>query len=162
MNGAYEGDLIRPLGFVTYNFGIAEYELDSFIERLASTGLVPDSWAQRPIGQKIGLLTTAIRTLEGSVQPSLDALLGEVRTLLERRNVLIHGCLQASGHIVSGRRGVQAQFTSVEDLNSLAESIFSWKERLWVYRWRQIEPLLAAQTTTIRPPNTSMEHTREK
>jgi hypothetical protein len=28
VNGAFEGDLIRPLGLVTLNFGYAEYELD--------------------------------------------------------------------------------------------------------------------------------------
>ena len=144
MNDAFEGDLIRPLGLVTMNFGFAEYELDSFIERLADVGLVPDSWSQRPIGQKIDLLTETIRTLGESVQPPLDALLGEARQLLVRRNVLIHGCLLSGGRIVSGRAGVKEKLTSVEDLNSLAVAIFSWKERLWAYRWKQIEPLIAA------------------
>jgi len=160
VNGAFEGDLIRPLGLVTMNFGFAEYELDSFIERLASAGLAPDSWSQRPIGQKIDLLTDAIRRLDQSVQPRLDALLGEARQLLDRRNALIHGCLLSGGRIVSGRTGVKEKVTSVEDLNSLADAIFNWKERLWSYRWRQIEPLLET-LTSIAPPNKSLERTRE-
>jgi hypothetical protein len=142
MNGAFEGDLIRPLGLVTMNFGIAEYELDSFLERLATVALVPNAWAQRPMGQKLGLLTEAIRMLEQSVQPHLEALLAESRQLLDRRNVLIHGCLLAGGRIVSGRTGVEEKLTSVEELNALAEAIFRWKEHLWAYRWKQIEPLL--------------------
>src|SRR5687768_4005538 len=117
VNGTYEGDMIRPLGLVTLNFGYAEYELDSFIERLGSVGLVPDSWSNRPIGQKLLVLTEAIRTLDDSVHLQLDALLDEVRLLLDQRNILIHGCLLAGGRIVSGRTGVKEKLTSVEDLN---------------------------------------------
>ncbi len=160
MNGPLEGDLIRPLGLVTMNFGFAEYELDSFLERLASVGLVPDSWAQRPIGQKINLLTEAIRMREQSIQPKLDALLDEIRQLLDCRNALVHGCLLSGGRIVSGRTGIKEKLTSVEDLNSLADAIFDWKERLWSYRWTQVEPLLEALSPTA-PRNKSLERTRD-
>jgi hypothetical protein len=159
VNGAFEGDLIRPLGVVTMNFGLAEYEVDSFIERLVTAGLVPESWAQRPMGQKIGLLTDAIRQLGQHVQGPFNALLDDARQLLDRRNVLIHGCLLAGGRIASGRSGVEGKHTSVEDLNSLADAIFNWKERLWAFRWRQIEPLLEA-FPSIAPPNISLERTR--
>lgn len=144
MNGAFEGDLIRPLGLVTLNFGYAEYELDSFIERLSSVGLAPESWAQRPIGQKLLLLTEAVRALDISVQAQLEALLDDARRLLDHRNLLVHGCLLSGGRIVSGRSGVKQKRTSVEDLALLAEAAFSWKERLWSYRWKQVEPLLEA------------------
>jgi len=158
VNGAFEGDLIRPLGLVTLNFGHAEYELDIFVERLAAVGLVADRWPQRPVGQKLDLLADAIRTLEDSVRPQLDALLSEVRELLDRRNVLIHGCLLSGGRIVSGRTGAVEKLTSVEDLNYLAEAIFNWKERLWLYRCKQIEPLL--DQLSVTPPNKSLERTR--
>jgi hypothetical protein len=159
VNGAFEGDMVRPLGLVTLNFGYAEYELDSFIERLSSVGLAPVSWSQRPIGQKLLVLTEAIRTLDESAHPQLDTLLDEARQLLDRRNVLIHGCLLAGGRIASGRTGVKERFTSVEDLNSLAEAIFNWKERLWSYRCRHVEPLLEARLL-VASPNTSLEHMR--
>lgn len=159
MNGAFDGDLIRPLGLVTMNFGYAEYELDSFLERLGETGRVPESWAQRPIGQKLGLLNDAIRALGSEVQASLAVLLDEASGLLDRRNALIHGCLLAGGRIVSGRKRAVERHTSVEDLNALAEEVFAWKERLWSYRWRQVEPLLQARATAA-PPNTSLERRR--
>ena len=161
MNGAFEGDLIRPLGVVTMNFGIAEYEIDSFVGRLGDAGLAPDSWSQRPIGQKLQLLADSIRQLDDSAHARLDVLMNEARQLLEKRNALIHGCLLAGGRIVSGRRGVAEKSTSVEELNDLAEAIFSWKERLWMLRWRQVEPLLPKQVA-VAPPNKSLERTREK
>lgn len=142
MNGSFEGDMIRPLGLVTLKFGYAEYELDSFIERLVCVGLVPDSWRQRPIGQKLSLLSKAIRTLDDSLWPRLDGLLEEARQLLDRRNTHVHGCILAKGRIVSGRSNAKEQSTSVEDLDSLAEAISDWKEQLWSFRWRQVEPIL--------------------
>lgn len=161
MNSSFEGDLIRPLGLVTMNFGLAEYELDAFIESLASLRLVPESWSQRPLGQKLQLLTETIRGLDPSTHPMLDTLVAEARKLLERRNLLIHGCLLAGGRIVSGRAGVREKRTSVEDLNSLAQEVFNWKERLWSYRWKQVEPLLKALTANL-PSDKDPKPTRKK
>lgn|GEM_PF-1438526 len=154
MNGVFEGDLVRPLGLVTLNFGYAEYELDTFLERLASAELLPSAWAQRPLGQKLALLTEAISTLDASVKARYDELLSQAQGLLARRNALIHGCLLSGGQIVSGRVGVPEKRTSVEDLNALAEAISAWKERLWSYRWRQIEPLISHRPSNS-PPNKS-------
>jgi hypothetical protein len=151
VSGAFEGDLIRPLGLVTLNFGYAEYELDLFLERLASAELLPQSWARRPIGQKLGLLTKAIRSFGPSIQSRHDELLLQAQVLVERRNALIHGCLLAGGRVVSGRTGVAEQRTSVEDLNELADAAFAWKEQLWSYRWRQIEPLLTDPLVNGKP-----------
>lgn len=138
--------MIRPLGLVTLYFGYAEYELDSFLERLAIAGLLPDAWAQRPIGQKLALLTEAIRTLGDGIQPELDSHLVEARALLDQRNTLIHGCILAGGRVVSGRAGVEHRRTSAGELTALAERIFAWKERMWVYRWKVIEPLLSSRS----------------
>lgn len=147
MTGAFEGDFIRPLGLMTLYFGYAEYELDCFLERLGGAGLLPGSWNQRPIGQKLALLTDAVRTLDVTTSLALNTLLQEVDHLLEKRNMLIHGCLLAGGRIVSGRAGVKDQRTSVEDLTALAEAIFGWKERLAAFRWKQVEPLLVSHST---------------
>lgn len=45
----YEGDLIRPLGLVTLNFGYAEYEIDSFLQRLSNAGRIHGNWHSKPI-----------------------------------------------------------------------------------------------------------------
>jgi hypothetical protein len=143
VNNTYEGDLIRPLGLVTLNFGYAEYEIDSLLQRLSDTGRLPGSWSQKPIGQKLSDLTKALKTEQPEVQAGLETLLTEVNSLLEQRNVLIHGCLLAGGRITSGRSGVEERRTSVDELNALAEAIFAWKERLSSFRWKRVEPLLA-------------------
>lgn len=144
----YEGDLIRPLGLVTLYFGYAEYEIDAFLQRLSDAGRLPSSWSQRPIGQKLALLTDALQSAKPEVHAALASLLGEVDGLLDQRNTLIHGCLLAGGTITSGRSNAEEKRTSVEELNALAESIFSWKERLSVFRWRQVEPLLVMKGST--------------
>ena len=134
--------MIRPLGLVTLYFGYAEYEIDTLLQRLSDAGLVPRAWHSKPIGQKLAQLTDALRTSDAKVQSALAVLLTEVDGLLAQRNMLIHGCLLASGRITSGRSGVKQKRTSVADLNSLAEGIFAWKERLSGFRWKQVEPQL--------------------
>ena len=144
MSNSYEGDLIRPLGLVTLHFGYAEYEIDSFLQRLSDAGSLPGSWSQRPVGQKLSLISEALETAQPEVQAALGVLLTEVYGLLEQRNTLIHGCLLTGGRITSGRSGIEDKRTSAVELNSLAERIFAWKERLSVFRWKQVEPLLAS------------------
>ncbi len=151
MSSTYEGDMIRPLGLMTLYFGYAEYELDSFLERLATAGLLPDTWGQRPLGQKLTLLVETLRTLDGSIQPGLDSLLGEARALLEQRNSSVHGCILAGGRVVSGRSKVEHRRTSADELTTLAEQAFSWKERMWSYRWKVVEPLIASRSKQPAP-----------
>lgn len=146
MSSSYEGDLIRPLGLLTLNFGYAEYEIDSFLQRLSDAGRIPGAWHSKPIGQKLEHLTNALRVSNAEVQSALRVLLADVDVLLAQRNMLIHGCLLAGGRITSGRSGVEEKRTSVEELNALAERIFNWKEQLSVFRWRQVEPLLAVNS----------------
>jgi hypothetical protein len=142
VTGSYEGDLIRPLGLVTLHFGYAEYEIDSFLQRLSDAGRTSSRWHSMPIGQKLGHLSEALRNSDAGVQSALAFLLTEVDSLLAQRNILIHGCLLAGGRITSGRSGVQEKRISVAELNALAEGIFAWKERLWIFRWKLVEPLL--------------------
>jgi hypothetical protein len=140
----YEGDLIRPLGLVTLNFGYAEYEIDSFLQRLSDAGRIPGNWHSRPVGQKLAHVKKALRNLNAETQSALSTLLAEVDVLLAQRNTLIHGCLLAGGRITSGRSGVEERRTSVDELTALAEAIFAWKERLSSFRWKRVEPLLAS------------------
>lgn len=144
----YEGDLVRPLGLVTLNFGYAEYEIDAFLQRLSDAGRLPGSWSQRPIGQKLSLMTESFETSQPEIRAALEVLLAEVHRLLEQRNTLVHGCILTAGRIASGRAGIKEKRISVEELNALAESIFNWKERLSVFRWKQVEPLLTSEMGT--------------
>jgi hypothetical protein len=158
VSDTFEGDLIRPLGVVTLHFGYVEYEIDSFLERLSLVGLLPDAWSQRPIGQKLALLEEAILPLGQEVLAQLQLLLIDVRVLLEERNALIHGCIVGGGRVVSGRAGVTEGHTSPAELTILGERAFSWKERLFSYRWKVCEPVLR----DMAPPNKSLERSRER
>jgi hypothetical protein len=131
------------LGLLTLYFGYAEYELDAFLERLAVTGILPDNWSQRPLGQKLTLLTDTLHTLYAGIQSTHAALLAEARELLDQRNSLIHGCILAGGRVVSGRSQVEHRHISANELTTLAERVFDWKERMWAYRWKEVEPRLA-------------------
>lgn len=145
MSDSYEGDLIRPLGLVTLYFGYAEYEIESFLQRLCDAGRIPSNWHSKPVGQKLDHLSDALHASESEIRSALTTLLTEVDGLLAQRNMLIHGCLLAGGRITSGRSGVEEKRTSVEELNALAESIFGWKERLTAFRWKVVEPWLASR-----------------
>jgi hypothetical protein len=151
VSNSYEGDLIRPLGLVTLYFGYAEYEIDSFLQRLSDAGRIPGTWHSKPIGQKLAHLSGALHASDAEVQSALASLLAEVNGLLAQRNALIHGCLLAGGRVTSGRSGVEERRTSVDDLKALAEGIFNWKERLSAFRWKGVEPLLAAHSGPDAP-----------
>jgi len=146
VSDSYEGDLIRPLGLVTLNFGYAEFEIDTLLQRLDDAGRIPSNWHSKPIGQKLDHLTEALRTSDPEVQSMLAALLTQVDSLRAQRNILVHGCLLAGGRIASGRSGVDEKRTSVSELNALADDIFAWKEQLSIFRWRKVEPFLAVNS----------------
>jgi len=48
VSNSHEGDLVRPLGVVTLYFGYAEYEIDSFLQRLSDAGRIPGTWYSNP------------------------------------------------------------------------------------------------------------------
>lgn len=54
MNGAFEGDLIRPLGLVTLYCGYAEGELDELLRVLSATG----AWGARNRKAQTGRMTS--------------------------------------------------------------------------------------------------------
>lgn len=143
MSAAIEGDLIRPLGLVTLYFAYAEYELDLLLEDLDPLEPFSDEKRQRQVGWKLG----QAQRLLGKFRPEgLDELLGklaEARALFERRNTLVHSCIFAGGRVVSSRPGVPEGRTSPEELDALAEQIFSWKAHIHAYRFKKVQPLLA-------------------
>ncbi len=150
MSGSFEGDLIRPLGLLTLYFAYAEFEVDQALERLCTS--TTESWRQRPLGQKLSLLKTSIGRLVGHPE-EMQELFREGRALVERRNLLVHSCVFAGGRVVSSTPGVAEWRTSAEELSALANSIFTWKERLNVYRSKTLEPFIAKRPGAASPNN---------
>lgn len=64
------------------------------------------------------------------------------KVLFEKRNTLVHGKLFAGGRLVSNRRACPDQAVSPEKITELAESLFSWKEQLWLRRCKDVLPYL--------------------
>lgn len=131
MDGAFEGDLIRPLGLVTLYCAYAEEELDNLLQALSIVEKPSERKRRWTIGQKLARARRLIQRLESD---ELLAALLEGRRLFERRNDLIHRCLHAGGRLASNREGSPEEHLTAHDLTAFAESIFAWKERLWLYR----------------------------
>ena len=143
MSGAFEGDLIRPLGLVTLYFAYAEYELDLFLQHLSPIEPFAEAERQWQVGRKLALAESLVQRLHHDGGPGQADLFAEARGLFDLRNRLVHSCVFAGGRVVSSRPGVPEWRTSPRELEELAERIFAWKERLHVYRYRAIEPLLS-------------------
>lgn len=139
---AYEGDLVRPLGFVTLYFAYAEGQLDEVVNALTR---ISSCCITRPLsfGHKLGEATRLIEQVGVDRLPGLAKVLEEARPLVEARNELVHGQLFSGGRLVS-RAGMR-QVTS-QEIEDLAESIFTWKERLWERHCRELIPLLPQST----------------
>ncbi len=134
---AYEGDFVRPLGFVTLYFSYAESQLDEVLKTLIQ---VSASTASRPqsFGIKVGEAVQLVEMIGRDKLPGLASVLEDARPLIDARNELVHGQLFNGGRLVS-RTGTR-QVTS-QEIQSLAESIFSWKERLWERHSRELLPV---------------------
>jgi hypothetical protein len=126
----FEGDLIRPLGLVTLNFGYAEAEVDSILTMLRQAGIALAVPEAAPLGQRLSALSARIRRIRSAASAEVTALLAESRQLIERRNSLVHACVLAGGK-VKPHDAAKTQFSvTPEELEALAEQLFNWKERL--------------------------------
>ena len=134
---AFEGDMVRPLGFVTLYFAYAEAQVDEVLKTLGQVTGVSESKAQS-VGMKVGEALKAVEGIGGEKLPGLALVLKDARVLIEARNELIHGQLFNGGRLVS--RNGDRKVTSKE-IEELAERIFNWKERLWERYWRELVPL---------------------
>lgn len=142
MNGAFEGDLIRPLGLVTLYAAYAEAELDMLITALSVDAPYDNLKRQWPLGKKLRLALKLTRRFNASSLKQLESVLGNGRDLFAERNALIHGQLFSGGRLVSNRPDVPERRITPQALDHLANEIFSWKEQLFVYRCRHLIPLL--------------------
>lgn len=139
MSGAFEGDLIRPLGLVTLYCAYAEEELDNLLQALSIVEKPGERTRRWTIGQKLARAKRLMQRLESDelLAGLRDALL-EGRRLFKRRNDLIHRCLYAGGRLASNREGSPEEHLTADDLTAFAESIFAWKERLWLCRQKDL------------------------
>lgn len=144
MSGTYEGDIIRPLGLVTLNFGYAELEIDSLLESLSGLGKLDDQVLRGSVGQKLAKAREIINDLGSEKLDELGQKLDEAVTLFDRRNALVHGAIFAGTSVVKSRVTGREQLVTPDALTSLAREIFSVKEHINVIRHRILEPILAA------------------
>jgi hypothetical protein len=75
-------------------------------------------------------------------EPQLISLLDEARPWIERRNALVHSSIVASGRVTPSDKTRSAFTVTPEDLNQLADAIFTWKERLNALRQLHLMPSL--------------------
>jgi len=142
VSGAFEGDLIRPIGVVTLYCAYVEGEIDELLLALSSLEPFDGATRQWTVGQKLARATQLIERLQRKELSALLETLADARRLFERRNALIHGRLHAGGRLVSNRAGVPDQRVTPQELNEFAELVFSCKERLWMNRCRHLLPIL--------------------
>src|SRR6266496_1402496 len=143
MAGAFEGDLVRPLGLVTLYAAYAEGEIDELLSELPAPLPFDEVKRQWPVGRKLIYAQRLIRRLKSSDLSDLQTTLEDAKALFKLRNELVHGRLFSAGRLVSNRTNVSVRQVSAEDIVGLAELIFGWKERLWMHRCRHLLPLLS-------------------
>ena len=143
MTGAFEGDLVRPLGLVTLFSAYAEGEIDEMLVALCGEQFDHkiQTWT---IGRKLALVQRRVRALKVESLNGLMTVLKDARKLFELRNEIIHGRLYSGGRLVSNRRSVPERLVSPEELTDLAERILSCKEHICMYRQRHLPAVIAA------------------
>ena len=144
MYGAFEGDLVRPLGFVTLHAAYAEGELDELLSVLPARDPYDDNKRQWTIGRKLSYASRLVRELRSPELNELRAILKDAKELFQQRNELVHGRLFAGGRLLSNRIGHSERRVSQEDIVRFAEQLFNWKERLWLSRCRHVLPLVSS------------------
>ena len=142
MSGAFEGDLIRPLGLVTLYAAYAEAELDLLIEALSAHSPYDNAQRQWPLGRKLDHALKLTRHLKAQSLNELESVLLNGRGLFMERNALVHGQLFAGGRLISNRKDIPEKRISPQSIDDLSNAIFNWKEQLFINRCRYLLPLI--------------------
>jgi CBS domain-containing protein len=142
VNVFFEGDLIRPLGLVTLYFGYAEFEVDALNDALVGVGLAVDMPRNSSLGQKLAVVREVLSRQKIPEASQLTAIVDEVRPLVELRNILVHSSIVAGGRVRPSEKTRSDIRVTPEQLTKLADTIFTWKERLSVSRQLQLMPAL--------------------
>lgn len=142
---AFEGDLVRPLGFVVLYASYAEWEICEILRALSDESSLPENWVRNTVGWKLSQVSKALGQLGEEDAPDLVVAIKDARALFDQRNELVHGVLFAGGRLHSMDPEVPARGTSVDEVAALAEALFNCRERLNVYRQKQLAPALEAR-----------------
>jgi hypothetical protein len=142
VNVSFEGDLIRPLGLVTLYFGYAEFEVDALLDALIGVGLAVDRGRNASLGQKLAVAREVLSRQKIAEAGQLIAIVDEVRPLIELRNILVHSSIVAGGRVTPSDKARSDMTVTPEQLTQLADTIFTWKERLSVTKQLQLMPAL--------------------
>ena len=144
MSDTYEGDIIRPLGFVTLYSGYAELEIDSLLESLSGVEKLDGKVLRWPVGKKIAKARDIVDSLSSERLNELKQKLDEAIALFDRRNALVHGAIFTGTSVVKSRVSDREQLVTPDALTSLAQEIFSVKEHINANRQKSLDPILAA------------------
>ncbi len=142
MDGAFEGDLIRPLGLMTLYFGYAEFEVDALLDALNAVGLARDTPKNAPLGQKLAVVREELTRLPLPEAAQVISLIDQARPRVDLRNVLVHSCILAEGRARPSDKSQRELTVTPEQLTALANEIFTWKEHLSAIRQKQLTPAL--------------------
>ena len=122
--------MIRPLGWMTLNFGYAEAEVNFVIAALRPAGVDFEAPPAAPLGQRLRALIAIVGRMQSPASAEVVAILEESGPLIEKRNSLVHACVLAGGK-VQPNDSAKPQFSvTPEELVALGEQLFNWKERL--------------------------------
>jgi hypothetical protein len=130
MSDSFEGDLIRPLGLVTLYFGYAEAQVSFLLTLLRNNGVDIEVSPTTSFGYRIKEITKAIKRLSCISSKEVLDLLEESKLLTERRNSLIHAGIFSNGRVKPNDPKIPEYRITPESLNTLADEIWNWKERL--------------------------------
>ena len=130
MSGSFEGDLIRPLGLVTLYFGYVEAEVNTLLDQLRGSGVRIEIPSTAPLGQRLAEFGTAVQGLAGSGAAEVLGLLEESKSLIDRRNALVHASILAKGRVIPNDPAKSVFSVTPDELTALAEQAFHWKGRL--------------------------------
>lgn len=130
MSGAFEGDLIRPLGLVTLYFGYAEAKVNFLLAMLRECGVAIEIPPVAPLGQRIAEFALVANTFPAPSALEIVELLEESKSLIEQRNALVHSSVLAKGRVIPNDPAKSELRVTPEQLTALAECAFDWKERL--------------------------------
>jgi hypothetical protein len=145
-DGAFEGDLIRPLGLVTLCFGYAEFEVNALLEALKEAGLPVEVRTSAPLGQKISAGHRALADIQFEGAKQIVETLEAGMPLITLRNSLVHSSILAKGRVKMNDGSKREFSVTPQKLTDLAEQIFAWKEQLSSSFQRQLLPVLGLRS----------------
>ena len=140
---AFDGDLVRPLGFVTLYAAYAEQEICELVRLLCDMDDLPEKWFRKSVGWKLKTVVGKLDRVQAGAIPDLIVAVSDARHLFNQRNDLIHGLLFSGGRLVSLDPDVPDQRVTPDQVAALADALFDCKGRLNVYRHKQLIPALA-------------------